>query len=134
MLKTEKVIDLHTHTCYSDGMLTPQSLLEGAVDRQVSLLAITEHDTIDAWPEAHQYIATHNLPVTLIDGIQISTLWQHNEIHIVGLRIDRQAPVLIELIEQQKARRIQRAQKIAAKLAKIGIEDAYQRVKQLAAG
>lgn len=97
--------DLHSHTTASDGMLTPEQLLDRAVEMKVTVLAITDHDTTDALPAAHHYQQANNLPLTVINGVEISTLWEHHEIHIVGLNIDITHPAMTELLAQQSERR-----------------------------
>ena len=46
-IKSEKIIDMHTHTNYSDGDLSPQELIRLAIDKRIGTLAITDHDTIE---------------------------------------------------------------------------------------
>ncbi len=56
--------------------------------------------------------------MTLVNGVEISTLWENHEIHIVGLNIDIAHPTMTALLEEQKARRQQRGQMIAERLEK----------------
>ena len=125
-------VDLHSHTNCSDGVLTPQELIERAVNFQIDVLAITDHDTVAGLASAKQTIVDKNIPLTLIDGIEISTQWQGFEIHIVGLNIDANNSVLQSLIFEQQARREARAITIGEKLAKCGFDDVYPQAKALA--
>ena len=125
-------VDLHSHTNCSDGALTPQELIERAVNFQIDVLAITDHDTVAGLDSAKQTILDKNIPLTLIDGIEISTEWQGFEIHIVGLNIDTSNAELAELITQQQQRRETRALTMGEKLAKCGFADVYQQAKALA--
>ncbi len=125
-------IDLHSHTNYSDGRFSPQQLLDRALEFDIEVLAITDHDSVDALPVAKQYISDKQLPLRLIDGIEISTVWQNKDIHVVGLGIDVTSPPLLELIEQQKQRREARAELIASRLEKATRAGVYAEVKQLA--
>lgn len=125
-------VDLHSHTNCSDGALTPQELIERAVNFQIDVLAITDHDTVAGLDSAKQTILDKNIPLTLIDGIEISTEWQGFEIHIVGLNIDTSNAELTELISQQQQRRETRALTMGEKLAKCGFADVYQQAKALA--
>ncbi|WP_241242178.1 PHP domain-containing protein [Thalassotalea sp. G2M2-11] len=125
-------IDLHSHTKCSDGGLTPQELIERALNFQIDVLAITDHDTVAGLSIARSYILEKNLPITLIDGIEISTSWRGFEIHIVGLNIDKHHPQLVQLIEQQQQARELRASTMGEKLEKIGFTDVYQQAKALA--
>jgi len=60
--------DLHSHSTASDGIFSPADLMQRAVDNQVNVLALTDHDTIKGLLAAHQYIKQHNLPLHLVDG------------------------------------------------------------------
>jgi len=119
--------DLHSHSNVSDGALTPTALIERAVSHDVTVLALTDHDTIAGLTEAHDAAARH-AGFTLIDGIELSTGWHGFEIHIVGLRIDPCHPSLQAFIRSQQQRRQIRAEGIAAKLARCGIADALTHI------
>jgi len=125
-------IDLHSHTHCSDGGLSPQTLVDRAVNYQISVLAITDHDTVEGFNIAQNYIMEKKIPLKLISGIEISTAWQGFEIHIVGLNFDENNFQLQQLIDSQQAAREQRAITIGEKLAKCGFPDAYHDAKKLA--
>ncbi|MDU6108432.1 MAG: PHP domain-containing protein [Klebsiella pneumoniae] len=109
------IYDLHSHTTASDGRLTPQELVHRAHEMRVGTLAITDHDSVAAIPAAREEIARAGLPLTLVNGVEISTLWENHEIHIVGLNIDIAHPTMTALLEEQKARRQQRGQMVFKK-------------------
>ncbi|MUK69611.1 RNase RNM [Aliivibrio fischeri] len=125
-------IDLHSHTTASDGRLSPTELVERAVSFDVKVLAITDHDSVAGLDEAHVAIKEQNLPLQLIDGIEISTLWSNKDIHVVGLNLDIHHPDLVELIKNQEARRDARAIKMAERLEKAGYEGALEGARALA--
>jgi len=109
-------VDLHTHTTASDGQLPPGQLLDAACDEGVSLLAITDHDTIagyDALPPRDD--------LTIVPGIELSTTWCGRSIHVVGLGIDLDDAGLAEAIRRQQQSRQRRAEIIADRLAKHGL-------------
>ena len=106
------IYDLHSHTQASDGLLTPEDLVHRAVEMRVGTLAITDHDTTDAIPAARAEIARSGLALNLVPGVEISTLWENHEIHIVGLNIDIEHPALRAFLQEQKTRRNQRAEMI----------------------
>nr|WP_323658702.1 PHP domain-containing protein [Pectobacterium versatile] len=126
--------DLHSHTTASDGLLTPTALVSRAVDMRVSVLAITDHDTTAGLDEAQNAIAQQGLPLRLIPGVEISTLWENHEIHIVGLGMDIANPALTGLLQQQAECRQNRAEQIAARLEKNRIPDALAGAQRLATG
>ena len=80
------LFDLHTHSHYSDGLLSPQELIQHAKDKGLSLIALTDHDTTDGLEQAQ--IEADKLEIKLINGIEISTFDdEHPSIHILGLDI-----------------------------------------------
>lgn len=127
-----KRIDLHSHTNCSDGSLSPQSLIDRAVNFQIDVLAITDHDTVTGSNIAQNYITEKKIPLTLISGIEISTVWQGFEIHIVGLNIDKDNAMLQDLILRQQDAREQRAIAMGEKLANCGFPSVYNDAKAMA--
>ncbi|MCS0418726.1 RNase RNM [Vibrio diabolicus] len=125
-------IDLHSHTTASDGRLEPKDLVERALSFDIEVLAITDHDTVDGLALAKQYVQDNNLPIKIINGIEISTVWQNKDIHIVGLNIDPENEQLSALIEQQKQHRITRSELIAERLQKATREGVLEEVRQIA--
>jgi len=128
------IYDLHSHTQASDGLLTPEELVHRAVEMRVGTLAITDHDTTSAIPAAQAEILRAGLNLTLINGVEISTLWENHEIHIVGLNIDIAHPAMVTLLEEQKARRQARAMQIGERLEKAHIPGAWEGALRLANG
>ncbi len=126
--------DLHSHTTASDGYLTPAQLVQRAVEMRVGVLAITDHDTTDGLAAAAATIAELSLPLQLVNGVEISTLWENHEIHIVGLGIETRHPAIVQLLSEQTERRNLRAQEIGARLAKARIEGAFEGAQKLADG
>ncbi|MCK3655650.1 phosphatase [Pasteurellaceae bacterium Macca] len=126
------IYDLHSHSTASDGVLSPSALLERAVEKGVSVLALTDHDTVAGIAEARQRAET--LPITFISGVEISILWEGKSIHLAALNIDETHPEMLALMARQKILRDERAAKIGEKLAKAGIPNAYEGAKALATG
>ncbi|EGL71658.1 hypothetical protein CSE899_16503, partial [Cronobacter sakazakii E899] len=128
------IYDLHSHTTASDGLLTPEQLVHRAVEMGIHTLAITDHDTTAGLPAAHEEIARAGLALRLIDGVEISTLWENHEIHIVGLGIDITHPEMVAFLDGQAQRRTRRAEMIAERLEKARIPGALEGAKRLADG
>lgn len=120
------IYDLHSHTTASDGLLTPEALVQRAVEMRVGILAITDHDTVAGIAAAREAVSRLQLPLRLISGVEISTLWENHEIHIVGLGVDEHHPALAEFLAQQSERRVQRAALIAERLEKANIPGALE--------
>lgn len=126
--------DLHSHTFYSDGMLSPADLLARAIERKVDVLAITDHDTLLGLAPAHATIAEQQLPLQLINGVEISTSWYEFEIHIVGLAIEPADEQLQQRLASQQERRLERAREMARRLTKHNVPDCLEAVLALANG
>ncbi|WP_462165250.1 RNase RNM [Pseudoalteromonas xiamenensis] len=124
--------DLHSHTHYSDGRLTVSELLDRAVERNVDVLAITDHDSVQAISEANRLIDEKQLPLSLVSGVEISTKWHSFEIHVVGLDINIASSALVDLLDSQTQKREARAIEIGNRLAKAGYLDVYSDAKALA--
>ncbi|GGW75412.1 PHP domain-containing protein [Alteromonas halophila] len=125
-------IDLHSHTRFSDGHLTPSELILRAHAMQLDVLAITDHDTLSGLDEAHRSQAEQSRPMTVIDGIEISTRWHAFDIHIVGLQVDRHDPLFNERLREQAQTRNERAEKIAHKLECCGFDGVLDKARSLA--
>ncbi|MDG2364821.1 MAG: PHP domain-containing protein [Methylococcaceae bacterium] len=119
-------IDLHCHSNFSDGALSPKDLITRAQSQQVSHLALTDHDTTAGLTEAGIYAKTSHL--TLINGIELSTTWNNRCFHIVGINIDPDACALQSGTLLLGQTRLERAEKIALKLTKRGIPGAMDYV------
>jgi len=124
------VIDLHTHSIYSDGRLSPAALVARAADGGVTTLALTDHDTVDGLDEARAATDTHGMH--LVNGVEISVSWQRRTLHIVGLGFDRDEERLVEGLRTLQKTRYERAARIGSKLEKIGVANALARAETLA--
>lgn len=99
---------------------------------QVDVLAITDHDTVSGLDAAHKAQSEQKRPMAIVDGVEISTLWHGFDIHIVGLHIDRHNAEFLARLQSQSHIRQERAEAIAAKLAKCGFEGTLERALKLA--
>lgn len=124
--------DLHCHSTASDGVLSPTDMVLRAEEQGVKVLALCDHDTTDGLTEATKIASVCG--ITLVTGVEISTLWQNKGIHIVGLGFDPQHLAIRQLLTQQMALREQRAQEIGAKLEKCGVLNAYNQARAFASG
>ena len=122
--------DLHCHSTASDGVLSPTEVVLRAYEKGVNVLALTDHDTVAGVSEARKQADL--LGIQLINGVELSTLWENRSIHIVGLGFDISHEKMTALLAEQARLRDIRAQEIGAKLAKAGVVNAYLEAKQLA--
>jgi predicted metal-dependent phosphoesterase TrpH len=118
-------IDLHCHSTASDGALTPTELVARAAEKKVTHLALTDHDTVRGFAEAHSAAKANN--IVLIPGIELSCLWRSHTIHIVGLDFDIDNTDFLAALEQQNRNRWARAAMIAERLSKLAVPDLLER-------
>jgi predicted metal-dependent phosphoesterase TrpH len=125
-------IDLHSHSIASDGTLTPTELVRRAHAQGVDVLALTDHDGTGGLEEAGR--VAEELGLQLVPGVEISVSWNGVTFHIVGLNIDPAHAGLQAGLSALRAIRKERAEKIAQRLAKHGIEGALEGAKAFATG
>ena len=114
------LIDLHTHSTISDGLMTPTELVNHAAAQGVRVLALTDHDDTAGLTEAKAVAASHDMQ--FIHGVEISVTWRKRTLHIVGLKIDPHYAPLADGLKSIRAGRHVRAAGMAAGLDKVGIE------------
>jgi len=100
--------DLHSHSHFSDGALSPKDLLSAAVERGITHFALTDHDTVSGLSEAQK--AAVDLPIELINGVELSCTWEKQLIHIVALNLNPDDELLRQGIAQNRQRRMSRAE------------------------
>lgn len=122
--------DLHSHTTCSDGSLTPQELVARASEQGVDVLAITDHDTV----EAFRNLPPQSAAIRLIRGIEFSTQWQSTGIHVLGLDIDLASASIRAGVGFQTRARRERAARIGENLEKQGVPGALAGAEALAGG
>jgi len=122
--------DLHCHSYFSDGILSPEALLQKALEAKIDLLALTDHDTIDGVERLRDAARQH--PITIIDGVELSVRWKMHDIHVLGLNLDRTHPTLLALLLKQNTQRIERAKLIAKRLEETGVQSIFQKACDIA--
>ncbi len=111
-------IDLHLHSCFSDGVLSPKALLERATRAGIKILALTDHDTLVGFSEAQQAASVFQLE--LISGIEITSWFGGKELHILGYLLDPENKPLRELQERLKRGRVERFRAMGQRLRTLG--------------
>jgi predicted metal-dependent phosphoesterase TrpH len=141
------VYDLHAHTFYSDGALSPAELVARAAANGVQVLALTDHDVTDGVPEAQA--AAQQAGITLVPGVEISVTWPGNRscvsgtsaihggrggqtVHVIGLQVDVIHPGLQAGLARLREFRDWRAEEIGRRLAKAGIPGAIDDARRRA--
>jgi 3',5'-nucleoside bisphosphate phosphatase len=123
---SSNIIDLHSHTRYSDGSASPAELVELASSAGARAIAITDHDTIGGLAEGRS--AAARLGLEFINGIEISAEYQPGTMHILGYFIDDGSEELALALEQLRRARDDRNPQIARLLRGIGIDISYEEV------
>jgi predicted metal-dependent phosphoesterase TrpH len=123
-------VDLHCHSTASDGLLKPADLVARAVANGVTTLALTDHDDLSGLAEARAQAESEG--VHFVDGVEISVTWEGTTVHIVGLQIDPENPVLRSGLESVREGRAKRAEKMGDALAAAGIPDSLVGAKTYA--
>lgn len=112
--------DLHMHTSCSDGLDSPQALLERASGRGISVVSITDHDTFKAYEQANK--VAEDLGIELITGIEVSTFYKGGSVHLLGYFVDGDSAAAKKLVESNHAGRLERMEKILAHLDRLGYQ------------
>ncbi len=123
-----KKIDLHTHTNISDGIYSPEELIDIAIEKDLIALAITDHDTIGGIERATVYAREKD--IKFIPGVEFSLGYSGGSFHLLGLYIDHNNLRLKEILLKLQNARIDRARKIVAELSKHGIDISYDDVEE----
>ncbi|MCL4104136.1 UNVERIFIED_CONTAM: hypothetical protein GTU68_034998 [Idotea baltica] len=120
------LIDFHCHTTASDGALSPRELVRRALASNITQFAITDHDTMLGYRDAAEYYTHNPGEMRLIPGIELSCCWSATTIHIIGLDIDADHPVLAAGLLQMMQARQARGKKIADRLESKGFSGAWE--------
>ncbi len=117
-------IDLHTHSDFSDGVLSPAALAARAKANGVSVWALTDHDEVAGVAQARQLAVEAGM--RHVAGVEVSVSWAGTTIHVLGLQINENNPGLFQGLQRTRAGREPRAREVAAELAKVGIPGAFE--------
>ena len=126
--------DLHIHTYYSDGVFSPEKIVDTALDVGLQAIAITDHDNVLAYDVAQKYIKEKELgdKLEVIRGIEVNTLYKNNEVHILGYFMNPENSDFQSMLKSQQQARIKQTKEILALLSKKeGIKIKFEDVKNL---
>ncbi len=132
-MESEKFIDLHTHSNASDGTCTPREILDLAVEKGLTAVALADHDTVSGLPEFIEYGAKLD-NITAVPAVEISADSSGREAHIVGLFIDPGCEELNVLLQEIRNNRDARNEKIIHKLQYLGYEITIDELKEVSQG
>lgn len=111
-------VDLHMHTNCSDGMYSPEELTALAVQANLQVIAISDHDTVEAYTSSHSFASG----VHVIPAIEMSSEYEGEDVHILGYYIQTDHPALQAYCMQFKERRQRRAIEMVEKCRHLGYE------------
>lgn len=131
--KSKKIIDMHTHTNYSDGDLSPQELIKLAIDKRIGTLAITDHDTIEGIKKVNRNEdIIVDSGIEIINGIELSAKTDKGRMHILGYGIDLNDKELNKKMIDLKDNSINSLLSIMEQIKRdYGIRFSYEDIKEL---
>jgi len=110
--------DFHIHTMFSDGVFSPERVVDTALDVGLEAFAITDHDNVLSYEIAKKYIKENNLSLELVNGVEINTIYNGYEIHILGYFMNNNDDDFQKMLKQQQKARITQAKEILTLLKK----------------
>ena len=113
------MIDLHTHTTASDGLCLPAELVNRAASAGVTILGVTDHDTVAALAEVAY--RCRQAGIGFVPGIEITAIAGASDVHVLGYFLDPLSPILHEFLVGQREHRLERARTIGARLDDHGL-------------
>lgn len=118
------MIDLHIHSTKSDGTLTPTELVQHAVEQNIKVMSLTDHDTLAGIDEARQ--EAHRLGVHFIPGIEISAKHPNGSLHILGYGVHDNYCPLLKTLKKFRTLRNRRNRKMIEKLQELGYDITFE--------
>ena len=115
------IADLHTHSYYSDGYLSPKDLIQAASKSDCTHLALTDHDSVLGLKEANEFAELSG--IKFINGVEVSTKLNNLSLHVVGLGINPKSDSLLDGLDTNNRHRVERAKKISEGLQIAGKEE-----------
>lgn len=126
--------DFHIHTYFSDGVFSPEKIVDLAMEAGLEVISLTDHDNILSYAAAREYLKTKDTDLILIQGIEINTLYKDYEVHILGYFPDVTKSDFQNLIKTQQQARIKQTKEILGLLAKKeGIRIDFEDIKNMVA-
>mgnify|MGYP001083094770 FL=1 len=125
--------DLHIHTLYSDGVFSPEKIVDTAIDVGLQVIALTDHDNILSYQVAKDYLKKTNKEdkLEIIQGIEVNTLYKNYEVHILGYFMDVNNSDFQNLLKMQQQARVKQTKEIINLLAKKeGIRIKFEDIKK----
>ena len=126
------LVDLHAHTIFSDGLFTPEQLVEEAARLKLAAVAITDHDAVGGTDRALE--AGRKLRLEVVPGVEMSCNTNGVDVHVLAYYIDCTQPAVQEFFEMVRQKRAERAEKMVAKMQELGVNITVEQVRAQAQG
>jgi hypothetical protein len=125
-------IDLHVHTTASDGTFSPTEVVKLALDRDLSVVAVTDHDTTAGIGEAES--AAEGTELEVVPGLEFSAEYRGASLHVLAYWADTSDPELVAELGRLTDTRFRRGELMVARLVELGHELSFERVREIANG
>ncbi|WP_294428377.1 PHP domain-containing protein [uncultured Treponema sp.] len=125
------MIDLHSHSSASDGIFSPKESAEYAIQKNLKVWALTDHDTVDGLSEAAKTCAASGTEMIFVPGIEVNVRWPTGEFHLLGLGLRKYSEELRDLTADLTESRRRRNQEIVEKMNKDGIEVTLEEIEAM---
>ncbi len=125
--------DLHIHTLYSDGVFSPEKIVDTAIDVGLQVIALTDHDNVLSYPVAKEYLKQTGREdkLEIIRGIEVNTLYKNYEVHILGYFMDVENSDFQSMLKAQQQARVKQTKEIISLLSKKeGIKIKFEDIKK----
>lgn len=123
-------VDLHVHSTASDGVFSPTHLVGMARERGLRVLALSDHDSVEGIDEA--IAAAQGAVLEIVPAVELNTDTPAGEAHVLGYYLKHHDPWLQELLAGRRAARLERGEKMVARLLELGMEVSWERVQDIA--
>ena len=124
--------DLHIHTLYSDGVFSPEKIVDTAIDVGLQAIALTDHDNVLSYPVAKEYLKKtgRENKLEIIQGIEVNTLYKNYEVHILGYFMDVNNSDFQNMLKMQQQARVKQTKEIKKEGIRIKFEDIKKQVAE----
>ena len=124
------MIDLHSHSSASDGLFSPAESAEYAIQKNLKVWALTDHDTTDGLSEAAKVCAQSESGIIFLPGIEINVRWPTGEFHLLGLGLRKNSQELKDIVADLTESRHVRNQEIVDRMRKDGIDVTLEQIER----
>jgi predicted metal-dependent phosphoesterase TrpH len=126
----DRFVDLHLHTSASDGLTSPEEMVELAKEKNLAAIAITDHDSLEGFKQALPI--AEEIGIEIVPGVELSCFYQGEDLHILGYLIDYENPEFNRELAHLQQGRFERGKRMVQKLNDLGINLSVEAVVDIA--